>query len=209
MIVANNFVRPCLGLTALRSGARARRLDARAATGAISGCRAGATMGVASTESPFCRFTTDAMHKLHTDREILRCLHDMYVADYPSKGDPFIQIDMGQVASQLRCAPELLYGRLYFDMGTRLRHRDPRDPSLTLASVYEKVAGSQRNVINFPYVVSLLAGMEFENRRNRAAVVLSVIALSYRLPASGCSTLLRGDRSLPGTCPSGSAKAMS
>lgn len=117
------------------------------------------------------------VNKLHTDRQILRCIFTMYRDDYPAKGDPFIEIDPIKVAGKLGCHPELLFGRLYFDMGTRLRHRDPRDPNVTLASVYEKRAGEKRNVVNFPYLAAVLAGLESENRRTRLALWLSSAAL--------------------------------
>jgi hypothetical protein len=121
------------------------------------------------------------MSKLKTDREILRALYDMYQADYPAKGDPFIPVDVHAVAKRLRCHPELLFGRLYYDMGTRLRHRNPSDPNTTVASVFEKAVGDKRHCINFPYVVALLAGMEAERRRNHLSVVLSVVALAVSI----------------------------
>ena len=92
--------------------------------------------------------------------------------------------DPYKVAGKLGCHPELLFGRLYFDMGTRLRHRDPRDPNTTLASVYEKQAGTKRHVVNFPYLAAVLAGLESENRKvlfalwlSGAALIVSIIAI--------------------------------
>jgi hypothetical protein len=123
------------------------------------------------------------VQRLKTDREILRALYDLYVADYPAKGDPFVEIDVHAVAKKLGCGPELLFGRLYYDMGTRLRFRDPKDPNVSLASVYEKQVGPKRNCINFPYVAALLAGMDSEHRRNRVASVLSIIALGVSVLA--------------------------
>lgn len=117
------------------------------------------------------------VNKLQTDRKILRCIFAMYRDDYPAKGDPFIQIDPIKVAAKLGCHPELLFGRLHYDMGTRLRHRDPRDPNKTLASVYEMKAGDKRHVVNFPYLAAVLAGLESENRKARIAIWLSGAAL--------------------------------
>ncbi|HEX6707366.1 MAG TPA: hypothetical protein VF169_21590 [Albitalea sp.] len=119
--------------------------------------------------------------RLKTDREILRTLYDMCIGEYPAKGEIWVEVDLYAAAKRLGCQAELLYGRLYFDMGTRLRHRDPKDPNKILASVYEKVAGDKRNVINVPYVAALLATMEADNRRNRATFVMSTIALVVSL----------------------------
>lgn len=122
-----------------------------------------------------------AWRDLRTDRQVLRALYEMYRDDYPSKGDPFIEIDLNAVAARLGCSAELLHGRLYFDMGTRFRHRDPADLKTIKASVFEKAAGPKQNAINFPYVVALLAGMQSENRRNWAAVTLSIVAVVVSL----------------------------
>lgn len=117
------------------------------------------------------------MGKIRTDREILRCLYDMYHADYPGKGDPLVPVDIPTVAKRLGCTPELLFGRLYYDMGTRLRYRDPKDPRVTLASIFEPVAGSVRHVVNFPYLTAVLAGQEEQRRRDLWTTGLAVLAI--------------------------------
>jgi len=117
------------------------------------------------------------MAKLHTDREILRCIYDMYRTDYPEKGDPLIPIDLAAVAAKLGCTPHLLFGRLHYDMGTRLKHRSPNDPNLTLASVFEMKAGNQRHVVNFPYLAAVLAALQEQRRRDLWTVWLSVGAI--------------------------------
>lgn len=116
-------------------------------------------------------------YKLHTDREILRCVFDMYKADYPAKGDPLLPVDLNAIAQQLGCDAHLLFGRLHYDMGTRLRHRDPRDPNVTLASVFEVAAGSQRHVVNFPYLTAMLALQEEKRKRDLWSVWLSIAAI--------------------------------
>lgn len=121
--------------------------------------------------------TLTRMAKLHTDRKILRCIFDMYSADYPLKGDPVIPVDLYAIAARLGCDARLLFGRLYYDMGTRLRHRDPLDPNVTLASVFEPVVGSRRHVVNFPYLAAMLALLEEQRRRDLWTVGLSIAAI--------------------------------
>ena len=65
------------------------------------------------------------MERLHTDREILRVIYDMYRASYPSEGDPYLPIDVPAVAAKLGTEPKLLFGRLHFDMGARFKYKDP------------------------------------------------------------------------------------
>lgn len=124
------------------------------------------------------------MAKLHTDREILRCFFDMYSAEYPAKGDPLVPVDINAVAKKLGCDPHLLFGRLHYDFGTRLRHRDPKDPNLTLASIFEVSAGNQRHVVNFPYLAAVLASLEEKRRHNLWTVWVATAALIVAIGSS-------------------------
>jgi hypothetical protein len=117
------------------------------------------------------------MARIHTDRQLLRCIFDMYAANYPSKGDPHVPIDVEAVAKRLRCSPQLLFGRLHFDMGTRLKHRDPSDPRKVLASVFEIQVGEKRHTVNFPYLAAVLADLDEKSRRNAWTLWLSIGAI--------------------------------
>jgi hypothetical protein len=55
--------------------------------------------------------------RIPTDAQMLRCIYDMYRAQYPSAGEIFVPIDLRAVAAKLGEPAELIYGRLYFDMG--------------------------------------------------------------------------------------------
>ena len=58
------------------------------------------------------------MNKLPTDREILKCIFDLYKSDYPGpKGengrganDPFVLIDLTKVAARLDCGTDFIFG---------------------------------------------------------------------------------------------------
>jgi hypothetical protein len=71
------------------------------------------------------------MNKLPTDREILKCIFDLYKSDYPGpKGedgrganDPFIHIDLTKVSARLDCTPELIFGRLYYHLDAKYRYK--------------------------------------------------------------------------------------
>jgi len=114
---------------------------------------------------------------LDTDRKILRTIFEMYVLDYPAKGDPWLPIDVQAIASRLNCNPELLFGRLYYDMANRLRIRDPKDPNTIRASIFEMTVGDKRHCVNFPYMTAILASQEAEQRRNLWTLWIAVLAL--------------------------------
>ena len=126
--------------------------------------------------------------RLHTDREVLRCIFDMYEADYPSKGDPHLPVDLTVIAANLRCSPHLLFGRLHYDMGARLRHPDPTDPKKTIASIFESAVGDKRHFVNFPYLAAHLAQLDNEHRRSSwtrwlaiGAVVVACISAGFQI----------------------------
>ncbi|MDB5923921.1 MAG: hypothetical protein JWN13_2857 [Betaproteobacteria bacterium] len=84
--------------------------------------------------------------RLHTDREILRCIFDMYASKYPSDGDPWLPIDATAVAARLKYPPELVFGRLYNDMGHRFRYME----GTVRTALFEMNAGTQRHCVNSP-----------------------------------------------------------
>jgi hypothetical protein len=119
--------------------------------------------------------------RLHTDREILRCIYDLYEADYPTKGDPLLPIEVRRVAERLRCSPDLLFGRLRYDMGTRLRHRIPGDANPAESSIFEVKAGDMTPSVNFPYLSSHLATLEHEEHRGSRTFWLAIAAFAIAI----------------------------
>lgn len=121
------------------------------------------------------------MAKLHTDRELLRCIYDMYRSEFPrtdvEAGHVFIPIDVEAVASNLGIDKHLLFGRLYYDLRVRYLHRDPSDPKVSVSTLFEKVVGPQRHSVNFPYLTAVLAGLEEQRRRDLWTTGLAVLAL--------------------------------
>jgi hypothetical protein len=129
------------------------------------------------------------MAKLHTDREILHCIYDMYRCDFPrvdvEAGFVFIPIDVGAVASRLGIDKHLLFGRLYYDLRVRYLHRDPSAPNTTVSTLFEKVVGPQLHSVNFPYLTAVLAGLEEQRRRDLWTTGLAILALVVAVATAG------------------------
>ena len=121
--------------------------------------------------------------RLHTDSEILRCIFEMYEGQYPTSGDPSLPIDARAVAARLKCPPEMVFGRLYHDMGHRFRYMDGD----VRTALFELAVGSKRHCVNFPYLVAVLAGMEAEHRRDRWTRGLAILALVIACLSAGAS----------------------
>lgn len=117
----------------------------------------------------------------HTDREILRCIWNMYSSTFPRSdieaGNVFIPIDVEAVASKLGTDKHLLFGRLYYDLRVRHLHRDPLEPNRSISTLFEKAVGQQRHAVNFPYLTAVLAGLEEQRRRDLWTTGLAILAL--------------------------------
>ena len=103
------------------------------------------------------------MSSLPTDREILRCIFEMYESAYPGKesdevrgkNDPYLPIKVTEVASHIGCSSEMLFGRLYYHLDAKYRYTQDNDAQVHLFSM--KV-GSEMHCVNFPYLAAVLAG---------------------------------------------------
>lgn len=122
------------------------------------------------------------MTELPTDRQILRCIHEMYKNDYPEKGedetrtrtDPYLPIVVKDVALRLGCHPEMLFGRLYYHLDAKHRYKQDSGASVHLFSI---VVGSERHCVNFPYLAAVLAEKNEEHTRQLWSLWLSIAAL--------------------------------
>lgn len=106
----------------------------------------------------------------------------MYESAYPrvrsgqarGENDPYVPIDIRTVASKLGAKPELLFGRLYYDLDARHRYEQEGGASVHLFLL--DVQGKGHSV-NFPYLAAILAGHEQEHRKLFWSMVFSVSAL--------------------------------
>jgi hypothetical protein len=126
------------------------------------------------------------MDKLPTDRDIMRCIYEMYESNYPGatveairgENDPYIEIDIPAIAARLRCKPELLFGRLYYFLDYKHRYRQDDG---SLVPLFHPRVGKKEKVINFPYLASILAELDQEYRKQSWSFGFSIIALVLSL----------------------------
>lgn len=122
------------------------------------------------------------MTKLPTDRYVLECIHEMYRSSYPGekdasgrgKNDPYVSIDIPSIANRVGCDAELLFGRLHFHLEQKYGYEQADGVRVSLFAVR---VGDKRHAIQFPYLVSILAGLNQEFNQRLLSVVLSVFAL--------------------------------
>lgn len=106
----------------------------------------------------------------------------MYQGEYPGSlnpagrgaNDPYLPIDLRAVAKRLRCQPELLFGRLYYPLDAKYRYKQDSGAHVNLFDLNYQHKG---HAVHFPYLASILAGMEQEHRKTLWSLALSIAAL--------------------------------
>ncbi len=117
-----------------------------------------------------------------TDREILRCIHDMYQDQYPGpelaggkrQNDPYLPIAVREVAARLGTAPEMLFGRLYYHLDAKYRYKYNAGAETHL---FAMKVGEKMHCVHFPYLSAVLAEREAEHRQFWWTLWLSIAAL--------------------------------
>ncbi len=124
--------------------------------------------------------------KLPTDRSVLECIFKMYEFSYPGPSnaagrganDPYISIDIAEVASRLGCNAELLFGRLYYHLDQKYRYEKDDGTKVVLFDIR---VGEKKHAVQFPYLASILAGLNQESRRVLVPLGVSLFSLGVSL----------------------------
>lgn len=121
------------------------------------------------------------MNLLPTDRQVLKCIFEMYEPAYPGEtnwgtgvNDPYVPVDLRAVAAKLGTKPELLFGRLYYHLDAK--HRYQQDGGAWVNLFHLNVENKGHSV-HFPYLAAILAGHDQEYRKQFWSMAFSVLAL--------------------------------
>lgn len=135
-----------------------------------------------------------AAKKIPTEREILRCIYDLYGEKYEAESSlmpvrqTVVPIELQEVATKLGINKYVLFGYLYYHLDAKYKYPAGEKASVHL---FMPTVGELRNGVNFPYLAAVLAGLEEQHTRERWAVRLSVVALILSV-ASFATQLLKG-----------------
>lgn len=119
-----------------------------------------------------------------TEREVLRCIYDMYEESFPvegpSIGTVMVAIDLGAVAKKLCCDKHILFGYLYYHLDHKYRYSTGENSSVHL---FAPKVGELRHAINLPYLAAILAGQDQEHSKFIWSLGVSLVALSLSVGA--------------------------
>jgi hypothetical protein len=124
------------------------------------------------------------LRSIPTEREVLRCIYDMYEASFPvegsSAGKVMVSIDINAVAERLHCDEHILFGYLYYHLDHKYRYSAGENLSVHL---FAPKAGELSNAINLPYLAAILAGQDQEHSKFIWSLGLSLVALALSVGA--------------------------
>ncbi|AZR31257.1 hypothetical protein [Xanthomonas vasicola] len=124
--------------------------------------------------------------KIPTERQVLRCIYDMYLPNYPfqpekgSIGQFIIPIDVEAVATRLGTSKYLLFGYLNSYLDHKYRQKTGENSAVHL---FAPVVGDMRNAVNFPYLAAILAGHDQEHSKFAWSLGVSLVALALSVGA--------------------------
>jgi hypothetical protein len=122
--------------------------------------------------------------RLPTDLTILSTIYKRHEAHFlDSMAGPekkiHVPIDIVAIAKTLGVNHHILFGRLYFDLERRFGYvTSSKGDTTSRVCLFAPLAGETTNCVNFPLLAGVVAGMQDQDRKQRLAVRLSIVALS-------------------------------
>ena len=140
------------------------------------------------------------MTRLRTDREILRAIYERYYDDFISfersqktrQTKNYLPIDIPAVAQALNMEPELVFGRLYYHLAPKYGQTDvqPKVPFFEKEFPNSITGQPDLHVVNFPLLESILATLEYQERKFRLPFTVGAISLGVAILALFVNVLL-------------------
>lgn len=118
----------------------------------------------------------------------------MYESSYPGvshgqargENDPYLAIEIHEVAKRLECKQELLFGRLYYYLDPKYRYK--QEPG-ALVPLFQLNIQGKRHCVHFPFLASILAGHDEEHKRQSWSLAISIAALVLSVGAIAAQVL--------------------
>jgi hypothetical protein len=139
------------------------------------------------------------MKRLPTDREILRAIYDRYYSDYMSfdKASPlrtaknYVPLDIPEIAASLGVDGEVVFARLYYHFRPKFTLVDGKTRTPFFAKqLFDSTDPKDRHVVNFPMLTSVLADLDYEYRKTRLPLRVSMFSAGISVAALVANILL-------------------
>jgi hypothetical protein len=126
------------------------------------------------------------MKKLPTDLKILKAIYEKYYEEFAnySKGKIeratkiLVPIDIKAISSEMDVDPDIIFGRLYYHMNTKYRHKQDDG---SLVEFFALKAKDDIHCVNFPYLASILADLDDKDTKYTNTLIASAISIFIAL----------------------------
>lgn len=134
-----------------------------------------------------------------SDRMILEKIYKKYEETFSGynidqnsrKSKIFVPISCQQVAKELGTDPDIVFGRLYYFLEEKYGYTRADKSNV---SFFALTVGDEKHCINFPLMVSVLAGLQEEAKKHRWSMRFSIGSLIVAISSASItiySTLIK------------------
>lgn len=121
---------------------------------------------------------------------IFETYYEKYINEEKEQRDTknYIPIDIKLISKKLNVEPNLVFGRLYYDLDFRYRY-EQNDSVKSKVHLFSLSVGNDKHCINFPYLTSILSNMRDSNKKFIYVTSISVLSLIISLSSFIVSVL--------------------
>lgn len=126
--------------------------------------------------------------KVPTDLQILQSLYDKYYPEFEAfkTGEKnnrvskvYVPIDVDLIGEELGVDGDIIFGRLYYHFNNKYSFGKTEFFCLSVG----ELGKSDKHVIQFPYMASVLADLQNENRKFKVATRLAWVSIAISIIA--------------------------
>lgn len=129
--------------------------------------------------------------KIPTDLQVLDTIYEMYNEEFVLHDQDksiretkiYVPIDCHKIADKLKVNGDIIFGRLHYHLEEKYGYDLPNpfnEPMPPRVKFFALKAGNDRHCVNFPLLVSVLAGLRQERKNfwTSTAIALSALVIS-------------------------------
>jgi hypothetical protein len=122
------------------------------------------------------------MAKIPTDLKILRVIYGRYYDNFQTYSNKnkgrsskiYVPIDVGEIAKSLDVDADIVFGRLYYHLNEKFSYKHDDGSKVEFFALQ---VGNDHHCVNFPYLASILADLQDQNRKYLMTTIIAGLSL--------------------------------
>ena len=131
--------------------------------------------------------------RIPTDLEILNTIYELYHKDFVMYDQDetvretkiYIPINCQKIADRLKVNGDIVFGRLEYHLEKKYGYKIADEPVPTRVRFFAWKVGNDRHCVNFPLLVSILAGLRQDRKNFWTSTAIAISALIISLISLG------------------------